>query len=73
MDPENTTGGVMWQTIESAPRDETWILLYAPPKEWECGAGQVYAARWNDISYSLQEIWAYDATHWIPLPELPNV
>lgn len=74
-----------WQPIETAPK-EGWILLYAPPEQYERFEGQVYVATWLPLSYNWKPQWAYGAkegehgfrsgvygaTHWMPLPEPPT-
>jgi hypothetical protein len=72
----------MWRTIESAPRDGTWILVYEPANceprchvvrwgipEWD-GGDQTWvtiALGPNPDTYEPD-----DATHWMPLPKPPN-
>ena len=77
----------VWQTIETAPKDGTWILLASPPKPHVRDAWQVYVATWERTDYNSEPEWAYgarigehafryavyDATHWMPLPELPEI
>jgi hypothetical protein len=73
----------MWQPIETAPKDGTWILAYEPSK-WP---PQCHVVRWGLPEYWGQagdETWvtvalgpnpdtyeADDATHWMPLPDPP--
>jgi hypothetical protein len=65
-----------WQPIETAPKDESIILLgYTPHPRLE-GSRRVYEGRWNVG----QEQWTStngfmshaDATHWMPLPPPPK-
>jgi hypothetical protein len=68
-----------WQTIETAPKDGTRILLF--------DGADMYVAAWEDSSMSINETknWVYavvstdwnyyevvyNPTHWMPLPEFP--
>ena len=65
-----------WQTIETAPKDGTAILIYAPKAYFGDG---VYLAWWGG------EYWLYctegatdypysdsSATHWMPIPSPPS-
>ncbi len=75
-----------WRPIETAPKDGTWVLLYAPPKQYERETGEMYVATWEPIDYNSGPQWAfgargmehsflrgvYDATHWMPLPQPPR-
>lgn len=60
-----------WQPIESAPRDGTTVLLFAPgwdaPKTgWTYGKDE-----WQDCPYSVARA-DYAPTHWQPLPPPPQ-
>ena len=71
-----------WQSIETAPRDGTEILLKIP-LQWEepqgrIGSGDYVSAYWYDES---SEFWVnrldnwislYRPTHWMPLPKPPD-
>jgi predicted RNA-binding Zn-ribbon protein involved in translation (DUF1610 family) len=56
-----------WQDIATAPRDGTWILLYA--RNW----GKPVVGIWD----RQRQFWAEGyhgldrPTHWMPLPDLP--
>lgn len=64
-----------WQPIETAPKDGTWVLGWAPG--WT-----VVTMAWCDIPLypvSDKPYWAQGgaqravpATHWMPLPEPPK-
>ena len=70
-----------WQPIETAPKNAD-ILLYCPRRGVVCG-------RWSDERYATKPkpYWTHDRerlfgvretredqpTHWMPLPEAPNV
>ena len=56
----------MWQPIETAPKDGSFILL-ATPK------GRIADGFWSPV-YGVWS-WPYvmvEPTHWMPLPELPG-
>ena len=60
-----------WQPIETAPKDGTTVLLYAPgwdsPKTgWTYGKDE-----WQDCPYSHKGSKNYLPTHWMPLPAAP--
>lgn len=63
-------GVVMWQPIETAPRDGKEVLgydrgvvsgMYWNGSQWE----------WTVLAWS-DETYGTDATHWMPLPEPPK-
>jgi len=69
---------MIWQPIETAPKDGTVIIVYGkfPYKvnvqtvfyqtaAWE---SDEFKAGWTNASSS----WLADVTHWMPLPEPPK-
>jgi hypothetical protein len=75
----------MWQPIETAPRDGTWILLAGGTIDcgWDseqrphCVVGQFLAAAqpqcWQFAWYDSGYYGEYDRpTHWMSLPEPPS-
>lgn len=73
-----------WQTIDTAPKDGTAIIVFVP-KQYYGGGGRVCLARWNDDKYARKPrpFWsrslsdktgdrASPPTHWMPLPEPPD-
>ena len=62
-----------WQPIETAPRDGTYILLWA--RTWRHSfAGQYYGDAftvWVDIPTATGTKEKVFASHWMPLPEPP--
>jgi hypothetical protein len=71
-----------WQSIDSAPRDGTTVLLYSP----DAAAPQVMLGFWSE--WTIEELaeagseWAdawtgaaidADPTHWSPVPDLPSL
>ena len=60
-----------WQTMESAPRDGTWILLYhrhARISDWYFdGVGWTNDA----VDWHPDEDTALAPTHWMPIPPEP--
>tara|TARA_R110002051_G_scaffold245048_1_gene304845 strand:+ start:180 stop:374 length:195 start_codon:yes stop_codon:yes gene_type:complete len=57
-----------WQPIETAPKNETRILLAGEGFVCEC---RWYHDDWQDPVYNE---WSFEAipTHWMPLPEPPK-
>ena len=62
---------MQWQPIETAPKDYTNILV------WNDGGahrdGWVSIAYWNDDGWISPFGGEYDPTHWMPLPEPPQL
>jgi hypothetical protein len=66
-----------WQPIESAPRDETWLLLYwGDEQPWQVEANgmalgfwSIEGADWFDSEAASNPLLA--PTHWMPLPAPP--
>jgi len=62
-----------WQLIETAPKDETEILIFCP----SIYGNEYHVARWNGKIWRGSvgegcESWVETApTHWMPLPENP--
>lgn len=61
-----------WLSIESAPKDGTFLLLYGPHSRR--GGNYQLTARWDgqywesaDDGYNIY----LDPTHWMPLPDPP--
>lgn len=74
----------IWQTIETAPKDGTHILLWYPwtlqPRK-DAPPGHMYLARWCYQDYVGEDGWidptdddyiGEGATHWMPLPKPPT-
>lgn len=64
--------GMRWRPIESAPKDQTDVLLFDPNADW-----WPLLARWEDEE-PLQPGWytptvhqVFDPSHWMPLPPPP--
>lgn len=57
-----------WQPIDTAPRDGTVVLIYAPP---HAGLGDIICkASWHeDAGWCVDEL--RDVTHWMPMPSPP--
>ena len=65
-----------WKPIETAPKDESVVLVGFKP-HWRLeGTRRVYEARWNDgaqMFTSVNGFLIFDtATHWMPLPAAPQ-
>ena len=52
-----------WQPIETAPKDGELVLLW---DGHDCTLGQWFSGLWESVEGDI-----FDATHWMPLPELP--
>ena len=66
-----------WQPIETAPKDETWILLWFPlGDETKCKIGfwSEQYADWFDSEAASHSItsWGVSPTHWMLLPDAPK-
>lgn len=64
-----------WQPIETAPKDGTWILVYAHPDMAVAFADPDNEYAWtlddgHDFRPCLRRHLA-NPTHWMPLPEVP--
>ncbi len=57
----------MWQNIETAPKDGSWVLILIP------GGRMLIARRWTEIFQGDNGLGIYiEPTHWHPLPETPG-
>lgn len=76
-----------WQPIETAPKDGTWVLVYGDGADDEAEQRKIAVAQFTNYlngrttDWHWQFAW-YDGgyygvfdnpTHWMPLPEAPNV
>ena len=67
-----------WRHIESAPKDETWVMLFFPEphRPWQAEAGGIVLGFWSSefaawfaseaANNALNE--HYEPSHWMPLP-----
>ena len=54
-----------WRPIETAPKDGTVIIVYAPDF--------FQTAAWTDEKWTnAANSWLEDVTHWMPLPQPPE-
>ena len=63
-----------WQPIETAPKDETIFLAWTPTHNGGCVDFCIWAnllERWQDPDAEVGG--KMEPTHWMPLPEAPNV
>ena len=63
----------VWQPIETAPKDGTWIMVYWPTM----GIGQYpfvvfWDEGWQPARYSDRDYGEAFPTHWMPLPAAPK-
>ena len=70
-----------WQTIESAPKDGTWILLFVTEpagSDYAIATGEpegwshIDVGRWHDDVGEFERVHAGEPTHWMPLPPPPK-
>lgn len=71
-----------WKPIETAPRDETWVLLYFPDGHWLADGCKVALGFWNtgdDPDWYAHEcdskpLSAFESvpTHWMDIPAEPG-
>ena len=64
-----------WQPIETAPKDNTRILLhdvYERERPWATFVGAWGTWIHNDGWHSIPGAYAKRPTHWMPLPEPPK-
>lgn len=75
-----------WQLIETAPKDGTRILLYAPDGLLVDDEAKMHIGLWEAPDYNRGNDWVlgpngdehsfgnalYDVTYWMPLPEPPE-
>lgn len=54
-----------WQPIETAPRDETWVLT------WDAESGHGLGRYCALFAMAECDPWS-GATHWMPLPDPPT-
>lgn len=77
----------MWQPIETAPKDGTWVLVYGEGTDDEEVSRKVAVAQYTNYlnGGTYDESWwqfawydggyygrFYNPTHWMPLPEAPK-
>lgn len=71
-----------WQPIETAPKDGSWLIGYAPEEQKPFYNPQTLAVfcfsngGWMAVHNESQSIYGppfFRLTHWMPLPEPPPV
>ena len=71
----------MWKPIETAPKDETRILLVSDKLNHEIGGEEIgrkvvlgfsYGKEWYIADSCVYDTKIICPTHWMPLPELPT-
>ena len=70
---------MMWQPIETAPKDR-FLLLCGPsgytttPRVFGTGCmySDYHVGRWVDHANDDLSDWGFEPTHWMPLPEAPD-
>lgn len=65
-----------WKPIETAPKDETWVILYGDlwGEPHGCIAFWSPDGGWCDSEAASNPVtdWGWKPTHWMPLPKLPE-
>jgi hypothetical protein len=59
-----------WQSMDTAPRDGTWIIGYNKPERGNYVRRHVREIRWNGKSWG-PFCTPTGITHWMPLPSCP--
>lgn len=75
----------MWQPIETAPKDGTWILITGGEGNWpDTDEVAPVVSAFCEKNYHGEDTWHYcfweggwysmyeNPTHWMPLPPLPE-
>lgn len=68
---------MIWQPIETAPKDGTWFLGYWPQCAFE---DRIITTQWHDFGFDDRPYWLdapdnrdwTEPTHWMPLPTPPQ-
>lgn len=65
---------MQWQPIKTAPRDQDILLFCAKRKQIVVAGFSEYSENW-EVSYGCgaDDPEIDNPTHWMPLPEPPNV
>jgi hypothetical protein len=69
---------MQWQPIETAPKDNSAVLVYVPMRSvkfmatafWDTVAGE-WRVAWTGLHNKPSVIKDPEPTHWMPLPEPP--
>ena len=68
-----------WESIKTAPKDGTWILIWGCPVLYGAvievlkGDRSITIGLWDGKAWADEtEGWILDPTHWMPLPEPPE-
>ena len=75
----------MWQPIETAPKDGSWVLVFDPSNIDESYEVRPVSAQWTEDMNGGKTDWHWqfawfdggyfgdcEPTHWMPLPEPPQ-
>lgn len=63
-----------WQTIDTAPRDGSWILIYEQFDDVTVGWWSPYSKKWMALRGAHYDDGVEEGSnpsHWMPLPEPP--
>lgn len=69
----------MWQTIDTAPKDGTRVLVYSPnDKQVHIGVRKTFFDKtrryeiFRDEENAPGHTWSVEPSHWAPLPDGPK-
>lgn len=61
-----------WQPMETAPKDEAWIVVTSTHNKYYRACVQFYDGHWYDTQeVTHDDLMENAATHWMPLPKPP--
>ena len=67
-----------WQSIETAPKDGTWVALWLRGNRHDSDNERPIVGRWHGddnpwAGWGYPGFGGYRASHWLPLPAPPSV
>jgi hypothetical protein len=71
-DAQRTTEQGVWQPIETAPRNGSWVLVWWPSVTDVAFVGYMVNGEWRAATDGSRWPSLSAPTHWMPLPEGPK-